>query len=530
MPPPGLTFPPETSQVFGGEASVVSGVDVSVYASGLRNPYDVVWTTQGLLYATDNGPNEGFGDVSTGPDTQAPATHSPDELNLLTEGAYYGHPNRNRGATDARQNVYHGADEPDVPGVYTAPLATADSSTNGVVEYRAETFGGQLRGALLAQEWNGSLFAFDLAADGQSVVNTVSYEGVASGLDVVTGPGGAILGIDYSGNQITVATPVTSVAAPIAYDVYPWRAPASGGVTFMIGGENFGDVADTTVVFGGQAAALTEVAPNRIVGVTPALPATGEFVDVVVTSAGAASVLADAYLPLQGEAPTTPPFELRINTGGGSYTDAAGPPVGGGRLLHRRQLLRHEQSHRRHDRRSDLSERTLRRLHLPNPRRQRRLSGRAQVRRSLLDQPRFTSLRRLCRGRPGRRRSRSGRPGRVARRLRPGPERRPRRRRRLRPPTRHRRRQRQDRRHRNRARRRRPDGADRAVCAVRPVLGRRRRRNDDRRHPGPQRRSDRNHASHGRSRRRGRRPPGSTSRRPTSPKTSPSYRARPSRA
>uniref|UniRef100_A0ACD5GR65 Uncharacterized protein n=1 Tax=Desertifilum tharense IPPAS B-1220 TaxID=1781255 RepID=A0ACD5GR65_9CYAN len=76
--------------MFGGVADVVPGVDVSVYASGLRNPFDLVWTTKGLLYATDNGANVNFGDVSTSATTQKPFTQNvPDELNLIQAGAYY---------------------------------------------------------------------------------------------------------------------------------------------------------------------------------------------------------------------------------------------------------------------------------------------------------------------------------------------------------------------------------------------------------------------------------------------------------
>ena len=97
VPPSGLTFDPAESQVFGDVAKVVDGVDISVYASGTRNPFDLVFTTENLLYATDNGPNGGFGDVSTSATTQKPVKNAPDELNLILEGAYYGHPNRNRG-------------------------------------------------------------------------------------------------------------------------------------------------------------------------------------------------------------------------------------------------------------------------------------------------------------------------------------------------------------------------------------------------------------------------------------------------
>jgi len=303
VPPNGLTFDPATSQVFGAVANIAPGSDVSVYASGFRNPYDVVWTTKGLLYATNNGANQGFGDVSTSATTQQPFTITDaDELNLVIQDAYYGHPNRNRGRYDARQNVFYSAFDPGIPGVVTAPLATTQASTNGVTEYRATTFGGQLRGDLLAQKWNGSIYNFSLSPDGQAVTQTEILNGISDGLDILTGPGGAVVGIDFSDNSITVALPNdTAVGTAVAaYDIFPWRAPAIGGSDFVIGGLNFGTLGNTSVTIGGQIATLTSVSATRIRGVFPSLsvPVGSDLVDLVVQSGGQTSVITDAFLPL----------------------------------------------------------------------------------------------------------------------------------------------------------------------------------------------------------------------------------------
>ena len=303
VPPNGLTFDPATSQVFGDVANIAPGSDVSVYASGFRNPYDVVWTTKGLLYATNNGANQGFGDVSTSATTQQPFTITDaDELNLVIQDAYYGHPNRNRGRYDARQNVFYSAFDTGIPGVVTAPLATTQASTNGVTEYRATTFGGQLRGDLLAQKWNGSIYNFSLSPDGQAVTQTEILNGISDGLDILTGPGGAVVGIDFSDNSITVALPNdTAVGTAVAaYDIFPWRAPAIGGSDFVIGGLNFGTLGNTSVTIGGQIATLTSVSATRIRGVFPSLsvPVGSDLVDLVVQSGGQTSVITDAFLPL----------------------------------------------------------------------------------------------------------------------------------------------------------------------------------------------------------------------------------------
>lgn len=34
------------------------GIDVRVFASGLRNPFDIVFHSNGHLYGTDNGPSK----------------------------------------------------------------------------------------------------------------------------------------------------------------------------------------------------------------------------------------------------------------------------------------------------------------------------------------------------------------------------------------------------------------------------------------------------------------------------------------
>ena len=96
------TGKPNNDQVYGDRVDVASGVDVSVFASGMRNPFDIVWTTRGKLYATDNGMNANFGAVSTGANTQTTESNQPDKINYIVAGNYYGSPNRNRGRYDTR--------------------------------------------------------------------------------------------------------------------------------------------------------------------------------------------------------------------------------------------------------------------------------------------------------------------------------------------------------------------------------------------------------------------------------------------
>ena len=298
---PGLSFDPATSQGYGGYAVVKPGIDVLVYASGLRNPFDLVWSTKGFLYATDNGPNANFGDVSTGLDSQVPFEIDVlDETVLVEKDSYYGHPNRNRGRFDARQNVYYAPDEPSIAGVYTAPIAQTEASTTGITEYRATAFGSQLRGDLLVQRWQRNVLRINLSTDGTDALTPPErLFSISDGLDLLTGPGGAVVGIDLVDNEIEIAIPDETLLNPTAYDIFPWRAPYWGGQEFIIGGVNF-DPNNTSVLIGGEEATITGVSSNRIKGIFPeqSLLLADSLLDVTVTSGGDITIIQDAFLPL----------------------------------------------------------------------------------------------------------------------------------------------------------------------------------------------------------------------------------------
>ena len=287
-----LTADPN-NQLFGNLVRVVDGVDVEVLAAGLRNPFDLVFTTDGLIFSTENGPN-GIAE---------------DELNLITEGGFFGHPSIPRSFLDPRQALENAQFDPNAPSTdeVTAPLAAIESSTNGIDEFRSEAFGGQLRGQLFAQRFNNEVFFFDRDATGMDLDSVNIRTDVADGLDILLGPAGTIFGIDRNEGRITIAEPVDpTVTTATAFDILQFRAPASGGNPFVIGGVNFGLLADTTVTIGGVQATVTSVQEGRIEGILPALPP-GELLDVVVTSAGDTSVIREAFLPLATSQATTPP-------------------------------------------------------------------------------------------------------------------------------------------------------------------------------------------------------------------------------
>ncbi|MFH0878989.1 MAG: malectin domain-containing carbohydrate-binding protein [Lentisphaerota bacterium] len=288
---------PSTNQVYGGQAMVAPGVDVSVLAPGLRNPFDLILTTRGLLYAADNGPNNGFGPASTSASTQAADPEQDDTLNLILQDHYYGHPNRNRGLSDARQNVYYNNSQASIPGIFSQGLGEFLPSADGIDEYRSESFNGAMKGNLILQKWNDTTYRVQLTSNGLGIASASPLPAALNSLDVVTGPGGAILGLSYQGNSVVVALPVDIAATGTkALDIFPWRAPATGSVPFVMGGVGFAALSNTTVWIGSHPAALNYVSTNRIRGLIPTNSTpTAAFLDVTVISGGRTSILAKAF-------------------------------------------------------------------------------------------------------------------------------------------------------------------------------------------------------------------------------------------
>ncbi len=283
-------------QVFGEQVDVAPGVDVEVYAPGFRNSLDMVLHTNGYMYSTDNGANAGFGPASLSMTTQGGVSsgNAQDEINLVEPGIYYGAANRARGRYDERQAIFRNPSMPSVANEFRKPMRIVNSSTNGIDEYRATAFNSAMRGDLIAAKWNAGLYRLELNSDGRRIDTATLYDSNSNtafppnrGLDVIAGPGGALIVIDYSSNKIRVQIP-DDVAAigPTPYDIFPWRVPATGGQEFVIGGRNFGtDLSNVSVTIGGVAATLTAVTDGRIHGIFPpsASGLATELLDVDIT-------------------------------------------------------------------------------------------------------------------------------------------------------------------------------------------------------------------------------------------------------
>jgi len=288
---------------------VQTGGDVSVYAPGLRNPYDIMFHTNGRLYNTDNGPNTGYGPGSaTCTTADAVDAQAADELNIIVAGAYYGHPNRGRGlAGDARQCDYHpGTDPSDAD--HTAPIGLLPASSNGLAEYKSNKFQGQMQGDLLYVAWvDSTLHRVKLSGDGSSVVSdTTLATDLTNALDVAVGADGTIYVAEWGAGRITFFKPDETPATAISVTgIFPAGGPISGGQAVTITGTNFTTSADTVANIGG--AAVTGLAVQNsttITGVTSAN--TAGFKDVVVTNSIGTGTLTGGYNYTEGGG-TQPP-------------------------------------------------------------------------------------------------------------------------------------------------------------------------------------------------------------------------------
>lgn len=266
--------------------TTVSG-GCTIYAPGFRNTFGSTFHTNGKLYATDNGPNQGFGKFSTNcAGASAPGQTKPDKLFLVQKGKCHGHPNLVRSRSDPAQCVRED------PGCVKPLISNLQPSTNGVVEYRANMFKGKLKGNLFLSKFGGGsakkgrVTRVILSAGG-----TIASNGVTnifhpdSGLGIVQGPRGELIMSRVFKSSFLVLTPVCENPTFTSFiAVHPSRGPAGGGQRVTITGFNFGQTPSAT--FGGtKCTAVTIINDDAFSCVTPS--GKGQVKVVVTGTTGA---------------------------------------------------------------------------------------------------------------------------------------------------------------------------------------------------------------------------------------------------
>jgi hypothetical protein len=280
---------------FGGndglnQAILPADAPLRIFATGLRNAYDVILTDSGKLFTVDNGGNQDLGGVPILDANGKPTNQfnnggvgSSDFLYLLADGSYYGHPDPTRGNQTGSILSYGDGSQPQViatipnaaaavpsgvqiasgfvidpskftsstarlalEGQFTAgqqSLAQFGASTNGLMEYTATSFNGEIKGDLITASFDGTLKLIQLAPDGVTVqgVTTLATPG-GTPLDLVQGPGGSIWVAQIGAGQILALTPSDQASASdpdmdddgLLNTVDPFQADAANGFgTFL---------------------------------------------------------------------------------------------------------------------------------------------------------------------------------------------------------------------------------------------------------------------------------------------------------
>lgn len=156
------------------------GTGLRVYATGLRNPYDLAFDSEGNLWATDNGSDEPCGTV--------------DELNLIVEGGDYGWPYAGDGC------------DPFADGTPPAAGLGLHTASTGIASYEHDEFPADFRGALFISLW-GSFFAdpelppqilsVRPTLDGPNATVQTFAQGFQHPIDVAVDHDGSLLVLDY---------------------------------------------------------------------------------------------------------------------------------------------------------------------------------------------------------------------------------------------------------------------------------------------------------------------------------------------
>jgi len=214
------------------------GAPLTLYVTGIRNAFDLIWDTNGHLYVPTNGAAAG-GNIPATPLGVTPAAPAEfgvgqaedDYLYDVSPGHYYGHPDPSRG------EYIFGGGNPTNPKPNTAiqtayPLGTNPDprypgyaydfgvhySPDGAIEYTGSAFGGALNGALLITRYSGGkeIIVLTTGAQGQitsAITGIAGFTGYTDPLDITENTSNGDLYIaDLGAGTITLLRPIAAGA------------------------------------------------------------------------------------------------------------------------------------------------------------------------------------------------------------------------------------------------------------------------------------------------------------------------------
>lgn len=238
---------------------VAPNAPVTLYATGLRSVFDLLWHSNGSLYAPLNGSAAG-GNTPADPASGIVGLRNvrltiPDHLCRIHPGNYYGHPNPSRGQFVLMGGNPSMAGDPVEVGVY--PLGTKPDakweppvlefgrnlSPCGIMEYHGNGQTAQLEGAIFVCRYSGGKDVCILVpnADGTIREMITGVEGLhnfADPLDLVQHPkSGHLYVAEFGGKRITLvrAKPGVESARVYRQKVGPNLAPIAAETPVQAG-------------------------------------------------------------------------------------------------------------------------------------------------------------------------------------------------------------------------------------------------------------------------------------------------------
>ena len=363
------------------------GAPLTIYASGVRNAYDLVWTSDGHLEAPTNGSAAGgttpatppdpyslgsnvrtdfaTNGAYTGPDVPSlPGTASTqnDYIFNIVQGGYYGQPNPTRGEFVLNGGNPTAGNDPnevsqypvgtlpdrnyrgDITGAAANTQGSAyvfgqNYSPDGVIQYHGDAFGGLLDGKLMVCEYSGGDAIAVLTVDSNgNIVNR--QEGIA-GLSHFTDPldltedpkTGFIYVAQYGGAQLTLVRPITpgaNASASATQMVFNDTIAAGSSAAQKITITNTGT---TALAFPSDGFTITGTNASKFaITQKPALPisiAPGDSVDVwIAFTAGSSDtdVMSTATLQVKSNDPNKATFTIPLRGLGTSGTGGENEP------------------------------------------------------------------------------------------------------------------------------------------------------------------------------------------------------------
>lgn len=335
------TLSVDTSKGYNPNAS---GALVKTYATGIRNPFSLLWHSNGKLYAPVNESSNGNTLATpSGYSPTAPAlTNLPaynDYFTQVVPGKYYGHPNNTR-----NEYILNGANPTagkDAFEVAEYPVGTQPNSNyrapdmdlglhrsaDGSVEYKSSAFSSALKGQVLVTEYaNGKdVIAIKFDASGKPVSKAVVAKGFNNPLAITADPvSGRVYVGEYgedptgAGGQITMLTPQDSTTQPPAGSIFHVNFQTSTTTTPTDYVGDYGLPFDATRGYGWEntAGAATDFTANgRERGVNTADSRLDTFLQMQATTGQTAEGRWELVVP-------NGTYDVTIGVGDPSYTNS----------------------------------------------------------------------------------------------------------------------------------------------------------------------------------------------------------------